>query len=64
MPDITARNIATAVIKALKAFPKELVKRIKFDREKKFYEYEEIEKTLECKTYYCDPYCAWHKRTN
>lgn len=27
-------------------------------------EFEKIEKELGCKTYFCDPYCAWQKGTN
>ena len=53
-----------AIIKALKQFPKELVKTITFDRGKEFSGYEQIEKELGCKTYFCDPYCAWQKGTN
>ena len=64
VPDRTAKNVTPAVIKALKAFPKELVKTITFDRGKEFCGYEEIEKALGCKTYFCDPYCAWQKGTN
>lgn len=43
-------------------FPDELVKTITFDRGKEFSGYEQIEKELNCKTYFCDPYCAWAKR--
>lgn len=45
-------------------FPDELVKTITFDRGKEFSRYEQIEKELNCKTYFCDPYCAWQKGTN
>ena len=64
LPDRTAANVTPAIIKALKQFPKELVKTITFDRGKEFSGYEQIEKELGCKTYFCDPYCAWQKGTN
>lgn len=41
-----------------------MVKTIIFDRGKEFAGYEEIEKQLNCQTYFCDPYCAWQKETN
>lgn len=64
VPDRTSANVTPAIIKALKGFPKELVKTITFDRGKEFSGYEEIEQALECQTYFCDPYCAWQKGTN
>lgn len=59
-----SKNVTPAIINALKDFPKELVKTITFDRGKEFSEFEKIEKELGCKTYFCDPYCAWQKGTN
>ena len=41
-----------------------MVKTITFDRGKEFCRYEEIEKALNCKMYFCDPYCAWQKGIN
>ena len=64
VPDRTAANVTPAIINALKEFPDEMVKTITFDRGKEFCGYEEIEKALNCKTYFCDPYCAWQKGTN
>ena len=52
------------IIEALSKFPKELVKTITFDRGKEFSGYKEIETKLNCKTYFCDPYCAWQKGSN
>ena len=60
----TAKDVTPAIIKALKKYPGDLVKTITFDRGKEFSEYKEIEKELNCKTYFCDPYCAWQKGTN
>lgn len=64
VPDRTAANVTPAIINALKEFPGEMVKTITFDRGKKFCGYEQIEKELNCKTYFCDPYCAWQKGSN
>ena len=62
--DRTAANVTPAIINALKEFPSEMVKTITFDRGKEFCGYEQIEKELNCKTYFCDPYCAWQKGSN
>lgn len=59
-----SENVTPAIINALKEFPKDLVKTITFDRGKEFSEFEKIEEELGCKTYFCDPYCAWQKGTN
>lgn len=64
VPNKTATNVTPAIINALKDYPGELVKTITFDRGKEFSGYEEIEKILNCKTYFCDPYCAWQKGSN
>ena len=64
VPTRTAADVTPAIISALKEFPSDLVKTITFDRGKEFSGYEEIEKELNCKTYFCDPYCAWQKGTN
>ena len=45
----------------MKDLPLELRKSITFDRGKEFSKFEDIEKALNCKTYFCDPYCAWQK---
>lgn len=62
--DRTEKNVTAAIINALKTFPKHLVKTITFDRGKEFSGYKKIEEKLGCKTYFCDPYCAWQKGTN
>nr|WP_211269919.1 IS30 family transposase [Enterococcus canintestini] len=64
VPDRTATNVTPAIINALKEYPQELVRTITFDRGKEFFGYLEIEFALGCKTYFCDPYCAWQKGTN
>lgn len=64
VPNRTASVVTPAIIQALKQFPDDLVKTITFDRGKEFSGYEQIEKELNCKTYFCDPYCAWQKGTN
>ena len=64
VPDKSSANVTPAIINALKNFPDDLVKTITFDRGKEFAGYKEIEETLHCNTYFCDPYCAWQKGTN
>lgn len=64
VPDRTEKKVTPAIINALSQFPKELVKTITFDRGKEFSGYLEIEEKLSCKTYFCDPYCAWQKGIN
>lgn len=64
VPDRTASSVTPAVINALKDYPHDLVKTITFDRGKEFSGYEEIEAALNCRTYFCDPYCSWQKGTN
>lgn len=58
VPTRTAADVTPTIINALKEYPDDLVKTITFDRGKEFCRYEEIEKALNCKTYFCDPYCA------
>ena len=62
--DKKAETVAEAIINAMKDLPLELRKSITFDRGKEFSKFEDIEKALNCKTYFCDPYCAWQKGTN
>ena len=64
VPNRTSKEVTPAIIQALRDYPDDLVKTITFDRGKEFSGYEEIEKELNCKTYFCDPYCAWQKGTN
>ncbi|WP_423901343.1 IS30 family transposase [Eggerthia catenaformis] len=64
IPTRTAAGVTPAIINALKEYSDDMVKTITFDRGKEFCRYEEIEKALNCKTYFCDPYCAWQKGIN
>lgn len=64
VPDKTSETVAKAIIEAMKDLPEGFVKTITFDRGKEFSNYEEIEKMLNCKTYFCDPYCPYQKGTN
>ena len=64
VPDRSAHSVTPAIIRALKEYPSDLVKTITFDRGKEFSGYKEIEEALNCKTYFCDPYCSWQKGTN
>ena len=53
--DRKGEHVTPAIIKALKAFPNEMVKTITFDRGKEFARYEEIEKQLNCQAYFAIP---------
>ena len=64
VPSRTSEIVTPAIINTLKDFPDDLVKTITFDRGKEFSGYKEIEEKLNCKTYFCDPYCAWQKGSN
>ena len=64
VPNRQEQYVTAAIINALSRFPKHLVKTITFDRGKEFAGYKDIETALNCKTYFCDPYCAWQKGTN
>lgn len=64
VPDRSAHSVTPAIIRALEEYPSDLVKTITFDRGKEFSGYREIEEALNCKTYFCDPYCSWQKGTN
>ena len=64
VPNKSSATVTPAIVNALKHFPDDIVKSITFDRGKEFAGYKEVEKELRCKTYFCDPYCAWQKGTN
>ena len=59
IPDRKGETMAKAIISALSAFPKEVVKTITCDRGSEFTCWIEIEKALSCNMYFADPYCAW-----
>lgn len=58
--DKTEQSVTKAIINSLNVLPKDLVKTITFDTGKEFAGYS----TLECSTYFCNPYCAWQKGTS
>ena len=64
MPNRKAETMKAAIVKALKEYPKEMVKSITCDRGSEFANWEEIERELKCDVYFADPYCAWQKGTN
>lgn len=64
VPSRKEEYVTPAIINALKQLPSGLVKTITFDRGKEFAGYKKIEEEIDCKTYFCDPYCAWQKGTN
>lgn len=64
VPSKASEYVTEAIIDTLKVFPPNQVKTITFDRGKEFSGYEKIEEALGCRTYFCDPYCAWQKGSN
>ena len=64
IPDRKGSTLAKAVIEALSKLPNDAVKTITCDRGSEFSQWREIEKKLDCKMYFADPYCAWQKGTN
>lgn len=63
-PNRHADVVAKLIIDYLKQFPPELVKTITTDNGSEFAKWEQIEKELNCKVYFCDKFCAWQKGTN
>ena len=63
-PNRHADVVARLIIDYLKQYPSELVKTITTDNRKKFAEWEQIEKELNCEVYFCDTFCAWQKGSN
>lgn len=64
IPNRKEETVTNAIIELLKWFPKEAVKTITCDRGKEFAGWKQIEKELNTKMYFADPYCAWQKGTN
>lgn len=63
-PNRNADVVARLILDYLKQYPSELVKTITTDNRKKFAEWEQIEKELNCEVYFCDTFCAWQKGSN
>lgn len=61
VPNKRAKVVKEAIVKLLK---NQEVKTITFDRGKEFAEYLEIEKELNCNTYFANPHAPWQKGTN
>lgn len=64
IPDRKEETVTKAIIELLKKYPNEAVKTITCDRGKEFAGWKKIEKELDTKMYFADPYCAWQKGTN
>lgn len=56
--------VSRAVVEALGELPDGFVKTITFDNGSEFSSYGIIERALECKVYFADPYCAWQRGLN
>lgn len=64
IPDKKAVTMSNAIIKALGKFPNDAVKTLTVDRGLEFTDWERVEKELNTKVYFCDPYSPWQKGTN
>lgn len=57
-------EVCRAVIEALEHLPSGFVKSITFDNGTEFNSFQIIEKALNCKVYFADPYCSWQRGLN
>ena len=64
LPSKDANTVARAVSEALSDLPDSYVKTITFDNGTEFSMHKEIEKALNCKVFFADPYCAWQRGLN
>lgn len=64
VPNRTAEVVYDSIVKSLSSIPNNIVRTITFDRGKEFAKWRKLEKTLNCKTYFTDPYCSWQKGSN
>lgn len=59
-----AEIVSRAVVEALNDLPAGFVKTITFDNGSEFSLFQNIEKALECKVFFADPYCSWQRGLN
>ncbi len=64
VPDRRAYTVGRAIRDAFRAIRLTLVKTITFDNGKEFAHFKTIEKDLDTRTYFADPYAAWQRGTN
>jgi IS30 family transposase len=57
-------EVCRAVVESLEHLPEGFIKTITFDNGTEFNSYKIIEKALNCKVYFADPYCAWQRGIN
>lgn len=63
IPNKKSTTMADAIITALGKFPKKAVKSLTVDRGLEFADWERLEKELDTKVYFCDPYSPEQKPT-
>ena len=59
-----SETVSRAVVEVLSDLPDNFIKTITFDNGTEFSAYSNIEKALECKVYFANPYCAWQRGLN
>jgi IS30 family transposase len=59
-----AKTMSDAIIEAFKYLPDFAVKTLTVDRGLEFTDWERVEKALNTKVYFCDPYSPWQRGTN
>ena len=64
MPDRKAKTLNQAMLQAFARFPSSLKRSFTMDHGNEFFSYAEIEKTLETKVYFADPYSSWQRGLN
>ncbi|MBN2259957.1 MAG: IS30 family transposase [Clostridiales bacterium] len=57
-------EVCRAVVESLEHLPEGFIKTITFDNGTEFNSYKIIEKALNCKVYFADPYCSWQRAIN
>ena len=64
MLDRKAKTLTEAVCNAFSAFPKSLLRSFTVDNGNEFFGYQDVEKQLNTKVYFADPYCSWQRGLN
>lgn len=64
MPDRKAKTLTEAVCTAFSAFPKSLLRSFTVDNGNEFFDYQNVEKRLDTRVYFADPYSSWQRGLN
>lgn len=64
LPSIDSEYGIRAQKKLLSKFPSKARKSVTFDNGRENYNHEQLQRDLNVKTYFCDPYAAWQKGAN